>query len=84
MWYIDIVVRLISSSGEYVTEDIWYRIVQIITGFGKDSNTQLQKYAAQKFYNSLNIPHSHETLVMIGSYIVSEYSQFLVESGKEP
>lgn len=27
MWYIDIVVRLVNSSGEYVTEDIWYRIV---------------------------------------------------------
>ena len=27
IWYIDIVVRLVNSSGEYVTEDIWFRII---------------------------------------------------------
>lgn len=27
IWYIDIVIRLVNSSGEYVTEDIWFRII---------------------------------------------------------
>lgn len=26
-WYIDIVVKLISTSGEFVTNEIWYRII---------------------------------------------------------
>ena len=26
-WYIDIVVRLVNSSGEHITEDIWFRII---------------------------------------------------------
>lgn len=27
IWYIDVVVRLVNSSGDYVTDDIWYRII---------------------------------------------------------
>ena len=26
-WYVDVVVRLINSSGDYVTDDIWFRIL---------------------------------------------------------
>lgn len=26
----------------------------------------------------------HETLIKIGAFVISEYSQFLVDSGKEP
>ena len=83
-WYVDVVVKLVSSSGDFVTDDIWYRIIQIITGFGKESNNDLQRYAAQKLYVSLSVPHVHETLVKIASYVLSEYSGFLVEGGKEP
>lgn len=32
-WYVDVVVRMVNSSGDYVTEDIWFRIIQIIVGF---------------------------------------------------
>ena len=83
-WYIDVVVRLVSSSGDYITDDIWFRIIQMITGFGKESNPELQKYAAQKLFNTLRLAHVHETLVAIGSYVLSEYSGYLVELGKEP
>jgi AP-2 complex subunit alpha len=53
----------VSSSGDFVTEDIWFRIIQMITGFGKEINPAIQKYAAQKVFGALNIPHVHETLV---------------------
>lgn len=84
LWYIDTVVKLVSTSGDYITEDIWYRIIQIITGFGKDQEPELQKYAALKVYAALNIPHVHETLVKIGSYILSEYGRLIVDSNKTP
>ena len=83
-WYIDVVVRLVSSSGEYVTDDIWFRIVQIITGFGQEASPELQRYACVKLYNALNVPHVHETLVKIASFILAEHSQFLIDSGKDP
>ena len=31
-WYIDVVIRLLSKSGDYITDDIWFRVIQIITG----------------------------------------------------
>jgi AP-2 complex subunit alpha len=37
-WYVDVVIRMINSCGDFVTEDIWFRIVQIIIGFQKDAN----------------------------------------------
>lgn len=27
IWYIDVVVRLVGTSGDFVTDDIWYRII---------------------------------------------------------
>lgn len=83
-WYIDVVVRLVSSSGEYVTDDIWFRIIQIIIGFGTEANPELQRYACAKLYTSLNVPHVHETLVKIAAFVMSEYSHFLIDSGKDP
>jgi AP-2 complex subunit alpha len=73
-WYIDVVVRLVLSSGDFVTEDVWYRILQMITGFGREANPQLQRYAAQKLFTALSVPHVHETLIMIGAFVISEYS----------
>lgn len=81
-WYIDVVVRLVSSSGEYVTDDIWFRIIQIITGFGTEANPDLQRYACAKLYTALNVPHVHETLVKIAGFVMSEYSHFLIDSGR--
>ena len=83
-WYIDVVVRLVSTSGEYVTDDIWFRIIQIITGFGTDASPDLQRYACIKLYTALNVPHVHETLVKIAAFVLSEYSHFLIDSGKDP
>ena len=81
LFYIDVVVRLVETSGNFITEEIWYRIIQIISGFGKEQNNELQKICANRLYRALNIPHVHETLVKIGSYILSEYG---VKLNKDP
>lgn len=41
IWYIDSVIKLITTSGDYVSDDIWFRIIQMIVGFGKESNSEL-------------------------------------------
>lgn len=41
-WYIDVIIKLIEHAGDYVNEDLWFRVAQIITGFGnQDINLQL-------------------------------------------
>ena len=84
-WYVDTVVQLISTSGEYVTDDIWYRIVQIITGFGESASEALQKDAASKLFATLMVSSVHETVVKVASYVLSEYGHLISkEPGKDP
>jgi len=56
----------------------------MIIGFGKESNPDLQKYAALKLFSSINIPHAHENLIRIAAFVISEFSPLLVDSGKDP
>lgn len=80
-WYVDVVVKLIKNAE--VENDIWYRILQIITGFGTP-NTELQSYAAQRMYAALSLPHITDTMKCVGSYVVSEFSEELVKANKDP
>ena len=33
-WYIDVIIKLIEYAGDYVDEDLWFRVAQMVTGFG--------------------------------------------------
>lgn len=52
-------------------------------GFGQ-ANRELQNYAAVKLLAALQLPHVTDTLICVGSYIVSEFSEFLVKKEKDP
>ena len=46
-WYVDVIIKLIELEGNYVSKEIRYRVVQILTGFGDtEPNIELQKYAS--------------------------------------
>ena len=41
-WYVDVVIKLIELAGDYVSEEIRFRVVQILTGFGEaEPNVEL-------------------------------------------
>jgi AP-2 complex subunit alpha len=67
-WYVDVILKLISLAGDYVTDDIWHRVVQIVT-----NTDDLQEYAATTCYTFLNDPHVHENGVKVGAYILGEF-----------
>ena len=48
-WYVDVVLSLVKSAGDYVSEEIWYRVVQIVTNEGD----ALQAYAAKAVWDAL-------------------------------
>ncbi len=50
------ILRLISAAGDHVGDEVWYRVVQIVT------NTEdLQEYAAKVIFRTPEIPlHSRE------------------------
>ena len=60
-WYVDMILQLISAAGEHVGDEVWYRVVQIVT------NTEdLQEYAAKAVFEHLKAPSTHESLVKVG------------------
>ncbi|KAI0047833.1 Adaptor protein complex AP-2 alpha subunit [Auriscalpium vulgare] len=79
-WYVDTILELISAAGDHVGDEVWYRVVQIVT------NTEdLQAYAARVVYERLKSPASHESLVKVGGYILGEYGHLIAnDDGYSP
>ncbi|KAL6510986.1 hypothetical protein OROGR_022110 [Orobanche gracilis] len=71
-WYVDVILQLIDKAGDFVSDDIWFRVVQFVT-----NNEDLQPYAALKSREYLDKPAIHETMVKVSAYILGEYSHLL-------
>lgn len=73
-WYVDISLRLIAMAGDHVSDEVWQRVIQIVT-----NNEELQVYAAQNALQHIKSDHCHETLVKIGAYILGEFGHLVAE-----
>ncbi|KAI9894757.1 MAG: hypothetical protein M1814_002114 [Vezdaea aestivalis] len=73
-WYVDISLRLIAMAGDHVSDEVWQRVIQIIT-----NNEELQIYAAQNTLQYIKADHCHETLVKIGSYVLGEFGHLIAD-----
>lgn len=71
-WYVDIILQLISTAGDHVGDEVWYRIIQIVT-----NNEELQEYAARRALEHLRAPSCHENLVKVGGYILGEFGHLV-------
>ncbi|KAK9279535.1 hypothetical protein L1049_013214 [Liquidambar formosana] len=71
-WYVDVILQLIDKAGDFVSDDIWFRVVQFVT-----NNEDLQPYAAAKARDYLDKPALHETMVKVSAYLLGEYSHLL-------
>ncbi|ETV96757.1 hypothetical protein H310_10065 [Aphanomyces invadans] len=67
-WYVDTVLQLITIAGADVPDDVWHRVVQIVT-----NNEDLQKYTAQVMFRALEPKHVDETTAKFGAYVVGEF-----------
>ena len=74
-WYVDISMRLIAMAGDHVSDEVWQRVIQIVT-----NNDELQVYAAQNILQYCKADHCHETLVRIGSYILGEFGHLIADT----
>lgn len=76
--YIDTILRLMSTAGDYVGEEVWYRIVQIVT-----NTVELQEYASRKVYEHLRNPTCHENIVKVAAYILGEFGHLIANEEDE-
>ena len=75
-WYVDTVVQLIALAGDNVSDDIWHRLVQVVT-----NHEELQQYAAARLYAAVEPATAHETAVKVGAYVLGEFGYKLTEGG---
>ncbi|KAE8697032.1 AP-2 complex subunit alpha-2 [Hibiscus syriacus] len=71
-WYVDVILQLIEKAGDFISDDIWFCVVQFVT-----NNDDLQTYAAAKAKEYLDKPAVHEKMVKVCAYILGEYSHLL-------
>ncbi|XP_022140395.1 AP-2 complex subunit alpha-1-like [Momordica charantia] len=71
-WYVDVILQLIDKAGDFVSDDIWFRVVQFVT-----NNEDLQSYAAIKAREYLDKPAIHETMVKVSAYLIGEFGHLL-------
>ncbi|KAK5810400.1 AP-2 complex subunit alpha-2 -like protein [Gossypium arboreum] len=71
-WYVDVILQLIEKAGDFISDDIWFRVVQFVT-----NNDDLQPYAAAKAKEYLDKPAVDEKMVKVCAYILGEYSHLL-------
>lgn len=78
-WYVDISLRLISMAGDHVSDEVWQRVIQIVT-----NNEELQVYASQNILQYVK-NDCHETLVKIGGYLLGEFGHLIADTkGSSP
>lgn len=74
-WYVDTILQLLNIAGDFVSDDIWHRVVQIVT-----NREDLQKYAASRMYKAMEPASAHETAVKVAAYVLGEFGYLLNES----
>jgi len=84
-WYVDVVFKMLESAPDAVADDVWFRVVQVVTGFedgmAESEKQQLQRHAAGKAYQNLTGQRApHDTLLRLGAYLIGEFGHLLPQS----
>ncbi|XP_077976708.1 AP-2 complex subunit alpha-2-like isoform X2 [Styela clava] len=71
-WYVDTILQLIKVAGDYVSEEVWHRVIQIVI-----NRDDAQGYAAKTVFENLQAPACHENMVKVGGYILGEFGNLI-------
>ncbi|CAK8693832.1 unnamed protein product [Clavelina lepadiformis] len=71
-WYVDTILQLIRVAGDYVSEEVWHRVIQIVI-----NRDDVQGYAAKTVFENLQAPACHENMVKVGGYILGEFGNLI-------
>lgn len=58
--YVDVILRVIELAGDFVSDDIWFRVVHFVT-----NHEELQSYSAERVLSCLRQPAVHENMVKV-------------------
>ncbi|CAF1162721.1 unnamed protein product [Adineta ricciae] len=71
-WYLDIMLKLIRIAGDFVSEEVWYRVIQVVV-----NRADVQSYAAKIAFEALQAPACHENMIKVAGYILGEYGNLI-------
>lgn len=72
--YVNTILRLIAVVGDYVSNEVANRLIQVITGFGDNKDEKIQRYACEKLYNYITKQEKvHFKTIRIATYILPEF-----------
>ncbi|KAK6097766.1 hypothetical protein MT418_001858 [Batrachochytrium dendrobatidis] len=74
-WYIDVIMSLMTTSGDHIGDAIWHRVVHITT-----NNEDLREYATYTTLQALKQPNCHDKMIKLGGYLLGEFGHVIVES----
>lgn len=77
-WYVDVILRLIQVAGSAVSDDIWHRVVYVVTN-NEQHNPGLHKYAAGKVFGAVSKDDAHENMVKIAAYMLGEFGHHIAD-----
>jgi AP-2 complex subunit alpha len=77
-WYVDVILRLIQVAGPDVSDDIWHRVVYIVTN-NERFNPGLHKYAASEAFAAVSLTGANENMVKIAAYLLGEFGHHIAE-----
>lgn len=71
-WYVDTILNLIRIAGDYVSEEVWYRVIQIVI-----NRDDVQGYAAKTVFEVrmtvFTLPRWKDPLLLYGSANYTQY-----------
>ena len=71
-WYVDTMLTLIKIAGDFVSDEVWHRVIQIVV-----NRDDVQGYAAKVCFESLQLPAAHENMIKVAGYILGEFGNFI-------
>lgn len=69
-WYVDVILNLIRIAGDYVSEEVWYRVIQIVI-----NREDVQGYAAKTVFEVRN-SHTHNLTDSQFTHALFIYTRF--------
>lgn len=74
-WYLNTILKLMNIAGEHISDEVWYRVVHIVT-----NTEELQEYAMQKVFEYIHLPVCHEQMIKLAAYIMGEFGHLVANN----
>jgi len=71
-WYVDTILELIRIGGDFVGEEVWYRVIQVII-----NRDDIQGYAAKTVFEAIQAEDCHENMIKVGGYVLGEFGNLI-------